>query len=211
MTAPTTRMSCTRSDLIIRESGTFINAKGKRVYPEEYRKNMKAMLVDSFEGQSLAAQERDTRAHPDNIALCLNCQYQQYLQSAGDPCIDFAERNVTQGVKRDINAFALMVQALSGKLTAPEPARPGPSRVHRWLGDEAEDARTLDVGHHDAPAVTDTGAKLIGALIGLLIATASTTTALSIERRAAGTDDDSVMASAIVFGNPGEPDTDRQV
>lgn len=83
-------------------------------------------------------------AHLDHIALRFNCQSQQYLQSAGDPCIDFAERAVTQGVKPDINAFALMVQALSGHLTPPEPARPGPWRQHRWLGDEAEGAPALD-------------------------------------------------------------------
>lgn len=67
--------------------------------------------------------------------------------------------------------FALMVQTLTGTLTPPEPARPGPSRVHRWLGDEAEDARTLDGGHCDAPAVTDTGAKLIASLITTAAAT----------------------------------------
>lgn len=67
--------------------------------------------------------------------------------------------------------FALMLQALAGKLNPREPARPGPSRVHRWLGDEAEDVRTLDGGHHDVPAVTDTGAKLIASLIASLITT----------------------------------------
>ena len=68
-----------------------------------------------------------------------------------------------------------MVQDLCGKRTTREPARPGPSRVHRWLGEEAEDERTLHGGHTDVPAVSDSGAKLLVLLIERLTATSSTT------------------------------------
>lgn len=78
---------------------------------------------------------------------------------------------------RDITSFALMVATLTNKPTPPEPARPGPSRVYRSLVDEAEDARTLDGGSHDVPAVSDFGARLIASLIASLIATAGTTKA----------------------------------
>lgn len=56
-------------DYMIRESGTFAKAKGERIYMEEFRKSKKALLMKSFEGQSIAAQERDAYAHPDYIAL----------------------------------------------------------------------------------------------------------------------------------------------
>lgn len=60
-------------------------------------------------------------------------------------------------VVRDINAFALMVQALSGKLTPPEPVRPGPSRVNRWRGEDDDAPPVPDVARsHQARIATGT-------------------------------------------------------
>lgn len=56
-------------DYIIRNAKKFAQAKADRLYLEEYRKSLKAMLMKrSMEG-AIGAQEREAYAHPEYIEL----------------------------------------------------------------------------------------------------------------------------------------------
>jgi hypothetical protein len=56
-------------DYIIRNGKTFAEAKAKRIYIEEYRKSLKAILMGRSLESAVNAQERDAYSHPDYIAL----------------------------------------------------------------------------------------------------------------------------------------------
>jgi hypothetical protein len=56
-------------DFIIQNAPKFAKAKAERVYLEEYRKSLKALLMSQSGSQSLGAQERDAYAHEDYTAL----------------------------------------------------------------------------------------------------------------------------------------------
>lgn len=56
-------------DYIIRNAKKFAQAKADRLYLEEYRKSLKAMLMKrSMEG-AIGAQEREAYAHPEYVEL----------------------------------------------------------------------------------------------------------------------------------------------
>jgi hypothetical protein len=46
----------------------YAEAKGHRVYLEEYRKSLKARLMKSSGVEAIGAQEREAYAHPDYVA-----------------------------------------------------------------------------------------------------------------------------------------------
>lgn len=52
----------------------FAKAKGERVYLEEYRKTLKAMLMKSCGVDAIGAQEREAYAHEDYKAHLLGLQ-----------------------------------------------------------------------------------------------------------------------------------------
>ena len=56
-------------DYIIKMAPQFAKAKAERVYLEEYRKSLKAILMSQSGSQSLGAQERDAYAHEDYLEL----------------------------------------------------------------------------------------------------------------------------------------------
>lgn len=56
-------------DYIIKTAPLFAKAKSERVYLEEYRKSLKAILMSQSDSRSLGAQERDAYAHEDYLAL----------------------------------------------------------------------------------------------------------------------------------------------
>lgn len=56
-------------DYIIQNAGKFAKARAERVYIEEYRKSLKAMLMQQSGQKVIAAQERDAYAHDDYAAL----------------------------------------------------------------------------------------------------------------------------------------------
>jgi len=56
-------------DYIIKNAGKFANARAERVYIEEYRKSLKALLMQRSGQKVIAAQERDAYAHEEYAAL----------------------------------------------------------------------------------------------------------------------------------------------
>ncbi len=56
-------------DYIIANAGRFAKAKSERIYIEEYRKSLKAILMQNSGQKVIAAQERDAYAHEDYSAL----------------------------------------------------------------------------------------------------------------------------------------------
>ena len=56
-------------DYIIKMAPQFAKAKAERVYLEEYRKSLKAILMSQSGSKSLGAQERDAYAHEDYLEL----------------------------------------------------------------------------------------------------------------------------------------------
>ena len=54
----------------IRDNGKkFAQAKADRIYLEEYRKSLKAILMKQSMEMAIGAQERDAYAHPDYVEL----------------------------------------------------------------------------------------------------------------------------------------------
>ena len=58
-------------DYIIQNAEKFATAKAKRIYLEEYRKSLKAILMKRSMENAIGAQEREAYAHPDYIELLL--------------------------------------------------------------------------------------------------------------------------------------------
>lgn len=56
-------------DYIIRHAKKFAQAKADRIYLEEYRKSLKAILMKQSMEMAIGAQERDAYAHPDYVEL----------------------------------------------------------------------------------------------------------------------------------------------
>ena len=56
-------------DYIIRHAKKFAQAKANRIYLEEYRKSLKAILMKQSMEQAIGAQEREAYAHPEYIEL----------------------------------------------------------------------------------------------------------------------------------------------
>ena len=56
-------------DYIIKNAGRFAKAKSERIYIEEYRKSLKAILMKQSGQSVIAAQEREAYAHEDYAAL----------------------------------------------------------------------------------------------------------------------------------------------
>lgn len=54
---------------LIANAGVYAKAKAERVYLDEFRKSKKALLMASFEGRPIAAQERDAYAHTEYLEL----------------------------------------------------------------------------------------------------------------------------------------------
>jgi hypothetical protein len=52
-------------DYIIKHAGKFANAHAERIYIEQYRKSLKAMLMIKSGNKVISAQERDAYAHQD--------------------------------------------------------------------------------------------------------------------------------------------------
>ena len=56
-------------DYIIANAKKFAKAKAERVYLEEYRKSLKAILMKQSMEAAIGAQEREAYAHDDYVAL----------------------------------------------------------------------------------------------------------------------------------------------
>ena len=56
-------------DYILMNSGKHAKAKSERIYLEEYRKSLKAMLMKQCMETAIGAQEREAYAHADYRAL----------------------------------------------------------------------------------------------------------------------------------------------
>jgi len=56
-------------DYIIKNAGRFAKAKSERIYIEEYRKSLKAILMKQSGQTVIAAQEREAYAHEDYASL----------------------------------------------------------------------------------------------------------------------------------------------
>lgn len=56
-------------DYIIQNAGKFSKAKADRIYIEEYRKSLKAMLMKRSGEKVIAAQEREAYAHEEYAEL----------------------------------------------------------------------------------------------------------------------------------------------
>lgn len=56
------------ANYIIKNGEAYAQAKAERIYLEEYRKSLKALLQKKSASEALNAQERDAYAHPDYIA-----------------------------------------------------------------------------------------------------------------------------------------------
>jgi hypothetical protein len=52
-------------DFILENSRKFAGAKAQRVYLEEYRKSLKAILMKKSFEETIGAQEREAYAHPE--------------------------------------------------------------------------------------------------------------------------------------------------
>lgn len=56
-------------DYIIKHAKRFAQAKADRIYLEEYRKSLKAILMKKSGEAAIGAQERDAYAHPEYVEL----------------------------------------------------------------------------------------------------------------------------------------------
>lgn len=56
-------------DYILKNAPKFAKAKAERVYIEEYRKSLKAILMKRSLENAIGAQEREAYAHPEYIEL----------------------------------------------------------------------------------------------------------------------------------------------
>lgn len=56
-------------DYIIRNSKKFAQAKANRIYLEEYRKSLKAILMKKSMESAIGAQEREAYAHSEYVEL----------------------------------------------------------------------------------------------------------------------------------------------
>lgn len=56
-------------DYIIRHAKKFAQAKANRIYLEEYRKSLKAILMKKSMESAIGAQEREAYAHPEYVEL----------------------------------------------------------------------------------------------------------------------------------------------
>jgi len=56
-------------DYIIKNAKEFAQAKANRIYLEEYRKSLKAILMKRSGESAIGAQERDAYAHPEYVEL----------------------------------------------------------------------------------------------------------------------------------------------
>jgi hypothetical protein len=63
-------------DYIIANAKKFAKAKSERVYLEEYRKSLKAILMKRSLESAIGAQERDAYAHPEMLELLRGCKPQ---------------------------------------------------------------------------------------------------------------------------------------
>jgi len=61
-------------DYIISNAKKFAKAKAERVYLEEYRKSLKAILMKRSLESAIGAQERDAYAHPEMLELLKGLQ-----------------------------------------------------------------------------------------------------------------------------------------
>lgn len=58
-------------DYIIRNAEKFSKAKAERIYLEEYRKSLKAILMKRSMESAIGAQEREAYSHPEYIEMLL--------------------------------------------------------------------------------------------------------------------------------------------
>ena len=58
-------------DYIIRHADKFAKAKAERIYLEEYRKSLKAILMKRSMESAIGAQEREAYSHPEYIEMLL--------------------------------------------------------------------------------------------------------------------------------------------
>lgn len=58
-------------DYILKHSREFAQAKAHRVYLEEYRKSLKAILMKRSLEETIGGQEREAYAHPEYKALLM--------------------------------------------------------------------------------------------------------------------------------------------
>lgn len=56
-------------DYILRNAPNFAKAKAERIYLEEYRKSLKALLMKRSMENTIGAQEREAYAHDDYVEL----------------------------------------------------------------------------------------------------------------------------------------------
>ena len=56
-------------DYIFKNGKKFAKAKAERIYLEEYRKSLKAILMKRSVENAIGAQERDAYAHEEYLAL----------------------------------------------------------------------------------------------------------------------------------------------
>lgn len=56
-------------DFIIMNGKKFAQAKANRIYAEEYRKSLKAMLMKRSMESAVNAQEREAYSHPEYVSL----------------------------------------------------------------------------------------------------------------------------------------------
>jgi hypothetical protein len=56
-------------DYILKNAEKFSRAKAERIYLEEYRKSLKAMLMKRSMETAIGAQEREAYAHPEYVEL----------------------------------------------------------------------------------------------------------------------------------------------
>jgi hypothetical protein len=61
-------------DYIIKNAKHFAKAKAERVYMEEYRKSLKAILMKRSMENAIGAQEREAYAHDEYVALLKGLQ-----------------------------------------------------------------------------------------------------------------------------------------
>lgn len=58
-------------DYIIKHADKFAKAKAERIYLEEYRKSLKALLMKRSMESAIGAQEREAYSHPEYIQMLL--------------------------------------------------------------------------------------------------------------------------------------------
>jgi len=56
-------------DYILQNKGHYAKAKSERVYLEEFKKSLKAILMKRTNESSIAAQEREAYSHPEYLEL----------------------------------------------------------------------------------------------------------------------------------------------